>query len=1088
MYFYTSTRSTTSFAMSGSTRLLARALAAVFDAWDDPLRPDLGPTIEAFHLRHDSLQAIKQGTNTSQELARVYGVYVKDLHNLLKETFFAEVLTQLLPVLAEEDVLLWLLTYLKPAVDSAGYDLQFVEQARAFVSLVTILVRPTEDTKLAERRTAIRVSVAQQILEVYLGTEDGWKRIQLNGPFDSHEHYERVRFVEKNCIERLREYGTCHPKDFFSMLNRYFILPEHRLKTLTLIASFVSTQRPLSREIVHTLLFDSLLRCLLFDFSESVLVVALLVLSMLLPHICNDVAAYVPDILVIFFRMTVWGDLNGFLTDRVEPLRQFLREKTIAWDILPFDPSTTDSSASIFPTSSRVELNPQVLGTFLYGLFPLNFSRFCQSPFVYLHTNTPKLIDGAYLAQLNRNLLANKGPRDHNLEGLAVKKTNLLFKRFMLHPNFVKCGITARGELLDPLEWVKEDSQAEEVSAEDIALACLCLNPDILITVPELLTSWDVKLENMESTTSSGLGLTYSGRGESKSSSRPDSNHVSRKSSLGGPLYFNAKDGLSNKVLLQKSLQNLSRKMSVVPTNLVIDLQPEIRKVSAPEIQFKEVKFNQGLGQTLELPEDIVKESSTEDLATRNESLGDLFSTHEKLYGLKEAASEKPLPILSLVEKFETLTTNRTPSFIHERFKNDMKSTTSITMSYESTPLAKDPVSLVTSKKLSFDTLTSSASPHHAKYLNGTAVDFYQRELLLIKNELEFSSYMKHLNKFHYIKQKVHMNRILKDALVDSQHTGTKNELLQLADLRSSYNTVLESLAASHLENNDLNLKLRSDKTELVEQLMTLRDENDQLKLNLFSLSSTNDEIIKNWEQASKEILPEKEREIDELQYKLKALEISTDSPRTHHSANDYFDAATPNSGNNSRVNEQEEQIYRLNSEITMLNDRNSRLSEELARLQHLYEYALKNHETRLSSAKLDLNESVNAFTALYEKKIQELNTTILKYEGILEDRNAKIMQLLTSKPISIPGSSTPLEQGPTPVLLNRSSFSRNMYQDYTEMYDTSAKLSSASVNSASTPPGAPLGHSSRTGSTVSQTAPIIRGRGGYQKRSKKHM
>lgn len=1075
--------------MSGSTRLLARALAAVFDAWDDPVRPDLGPTLEAFHLRHNSLQAIKQGTNTSQELARVYAVYVKEQHDLLKETFFVEVLTQLLPVLAEEDVLLWLLTYLKPAVDSAGYDLQFVLQARAFVSLLTILVRPTEDPQLAERRAAIRVSVAKCILEVYLGTQDAWKRIQLTGPVDSHEHCERVRFVEKNCIERLQEYGNCHPKDFFSMLNLYFVLPEHRLKTVTLLASFVSMQTLLVEAIVHSPLFDSLLRCLLFDFSESVLVVALLVLAMLLPHICNEVATYVPDMLVVFFRMTVWNDLNDLLTDRVDQLRQFLREKTIAWDILPFDPSATDSSPSIFPTSSRVELDPLVLGTFLYGLFPLNFSRFCQSPFVYLRTNKPKLVEGAYLALLNRNLLANRGPRAANLEKLAVQKTALLLKRFMLHPNFVKSGTGARGELQDPLDWVKEDLQTEIINAEEIALACLCLNPDILITVPDLLTAWDIKLENMASGTSSSLGFTIHGRGDSKNSSAPGSNHVSRKSSLGGPLYFNAKDGLSNKVLLQKSLHNLNRKMSVIPTNLVIELQPELRKVSAPEIQFKDVKFNQGMSQTLEILEGVTKDSRTYDMSVRNESLGDLFSTHEKLYsGHSKTDSEKLLPIVGLTERFEIPNTNRTPSFISERFKNDLKSSSSTTTSLETSTVTKETISLATSKKLSFDTLTSGGHNNTSKDPGGTAIDFYQRELLLIKNELEFSSYMKHLNKFHYIKQKIHMNRVLKNLLMESQSSGTKGDLLQLADLKNNYNTVVESLAASQLENNDLNLKLRSDKTELVEQLMILRDENEQLKLNLFALSNTNDEIAKNWEQLSKEILPDKEREIDELQYKLKALESSTESPKTHHSVHDYFDESTPNSGNNSRINEHEEQLFRLNSEITMLSDQNSRLSEELGRVQHLYEYALKNYETKLSSAKLDLNESVRAFTAQYEKKIQELNTTILRYEGILEDRNTKIMQLLTSKPISIPGSSTPLDQGAAPLLMSRSSFSRNMYQDFSDMYDTSAKRSTASVNSASSPPGGIPGPLPRTASSVSQNAPIIRGRGGYQKRSKKHM
>ena len=76
------------------------------------------------------------------------------------------------------------------------------------------------------------------------------------------------------------------------------------------------------------------------------------------------------------------------------------------------------------------------------------------------------------------------------------------------------------------------------------------------------------------------------------------------------------------------------------------------------------------------------------------------------------------------------------------------------------------------------DTVTLN-SVNIPKTISGTAIDFYQRELLLYKNELEFSSYMKHLNKFYYLKLKQNKQQETVEARVDTKYESLKVVLMR---------------------------------------------------------------------------------------------------------------------------------------------------------------------------------------------------------------------------------------------------------------------------------------------------------------------
>ena len=155
--------------MSGSSRSLIKALNEVFESWDDsagahwvasPEATECFTVISQFLERHNTFSIIRQSTSINDELFRIYNSYIEPLSNLQKEYMFLNILRQLLPVLRRDDVMLWVKTYLKPAIDSAGFDFNFVQKSREFIAKVAIDIMPTDDIDL-------RKAVSYTHLDVY---------------------------------------------------------------------------------------------------------------------------------------------------------------------------------------------------------------------------------------------------------------------------------------------------------------------------------------------------------------------------------------------------------------------------------------------------------------------------------------------------------------------------------------------------------------------------------------------------------------------------------------------------------------------------------------------------------------------------------------------------------------------------------------------------------------------------------------------------------------------------------------------------------------------------------------------------------
>ncbi|KAK6464020.1 hypothetical protein DFJ63DRAFT_333616 [Scheffersomyces coipomensis] len=1060
--------------MLGSSKSLIKGLDSLFDTWkEDGVNTldtsELLKIIAQFLDRHNTLQIIRQSTSINDELFRLYKTYIQPSSNLSKEVTFLKLLYQLSPVLNKKEIFLWLTTYLKPAVDSAGYDLKFVESSREFIRRVTINLFPTDDPELRNGRQEIASDIAKKLMELYIGTDDlVYEIIKLKpsqAEKDTQVYEERLRFIKQNCQTLIQEYGLTNTEDYLRLINSFIISPTQRLASLTLLSSLISSNTSQILQITNTDLFPNIMKCLSYDFSESVILSSLSILIMLIPQICHKIASYLSDILVIYIRIMNWEEFNKYVPKRYEVLLGYMEEANVNWTITNFDQSTDYSNFDSVTT--KMEFDIVHLGTLIYGLFPLSLSKFCQSPFTYLKHNVPKFINPNYIARLDAEIKL-KGPTTDRIEYTTRIKTKALYQSLLVHPKFIDFDKnTIEQELKNPIQWILDVNDGESIGTEEVAITCLSLNPDILVTLSDTLTT----IPNVQS-----------------SDSPITPKLISRNSSIGSPL----NSPLST--LVASSVQNIHRKMSIIPTNLVIEHQRE-----TPDVFFKDIKFDEGKSEV----EDSTLNSFDMQEEKHDEPISDLLTTHEKLFGPKTKLGPTDLA--------------RKPSILKSEVRIQ-RPISSPTTSVETTTVAH--------KGSIGSSSTGSSLNNNAAVNGGTALDYYQRELLLMKNALEFSSYMKHLNKFHYIRLKLKMNKLLREASLHYQSIEHKNNLLQIQELNESSDDMKGALSSLQLEADNSKSAADNEKSGLFTQLQELQEKNRDLKYLFEEIQNENNSLHGDLNQLNERIIPIKDLEIENLKVKLKELETNqvNNNKAAKKSTEEEEEVSTD-------MSEIERKLVRLRDELLVSQDKNSKIAQELSKSQDAYQAMQKSYEYKLASSKIDLNENINSFTSHYDKKIQELSTTILKYEALIEEKNSKILQLSSSKPISIPMSTGGyrIPDNRIPQRLSRTSTTA----DFNEGYIQEKDRSNSSLDSISPPPSnVHLGHQptfsnypqfkhqmqtavgsippqlqNKTPSTLlgqqlqqqqlqqqssqqqqQQQQPIIRGRGGLQKRSKKMM
>ncbi|RUS22198.1 Hamartin protein-domain-containing protein [Endogone sp. FLAS-F59071] len=267
----------------------------------------------------------------------------------------------------------------------------------------------------------------------------------------------------RNLGNILHNLGGVKPKDFFILLNTYYIQSQYRLHILYLLSEFIRRKRTHIHDMLETPLFENILKSLMLDNSTTLIAVSVTTLIMLLPRICTSIPDFLPHLFYIFARAICWDQLrdckdarrferdlsekndtevepaegNGQLKEGSVPKRNFVVD---GWDCL-------DYSISKLPTPPS---NPRTgpLFTCLYGLYPCNFIAFLHSPLDYLDKSDFKLPED-FDAMTFRN------------------RTMPILNRHVLHPNLVL--MDAATELSDTSRWMK-------VEPPDVLAQCMSLD------------------------------------------------------------------------------------------------------------------------------------------------------------------------------------------------------------------------------------------------------------------------------------------------------------------------------------------------------------------------------------------------------------------------------------------------------------------------------------------------------------------------------------------------------------------------------------------------------------------------------------
>ncbi|TGZ85589.1 Hamartin-domain-containing protein [Ascodesmis nigricans] len=435
--------------MSGGTvkeliRLLNAALSSSQPQY--PLSDELTAGIHAYIDRHLHIDE-NEAEHLQEELLKIFETKVQG--NTDKFAVFLGCIRTLRPVIISKDKLLkWWEVLVRPTFDSMGQAKAVIADARAIV--LSVMAYDEDDDPTGEREAASNV-FTDKLLDIYLDTTRA--TTVKNGGINAEQTY---RFVSQNVEAVLLAYGKRRPQAFLEKIDYYVTHKECRLQILGLLCSYVQLQGPHLYYILRTPLFDHLLQCLENDTSTTVISLALTILIMFMPHLCNSLGPYLPRLFVIYTRVLCWDKFGVVRLDVHSSLSNYSRAAS------PLSMQDSDSATqggasssgwdkldSSFETATSTTPDVSDYFSFLYGLYPINFLAFIREPYKFLDRSNYKEID-----QLDID------------EETVRARTAPYRQRHILHPNFLT--LTAETELSDQNRWMK-------VEPADVTAQCIGL-------------------------------------------------------------------------------------------------------------------------------------------------------------------------------------------------------------------------------------------------------------------------------------------------------------------------------------------------------------------------------------------------------------------------------------------------------------------------------------------------------------------------------------------------------------------------------------------------------------------------------------
>ena len=440
--------------ISRSIKDATKALQGPFSAAKTPLSlpSETRRTLQDFVNAREGKLDEQESANANTELRSFWERYVGD--NPQKLGLFAGVMRELQPaILSSTAIWEWWVSVIKPILGSTGYKRPAVEDARAF--LVNVMTAD-EDEGIPDL-AKISNRICNDLLKIYLARSQSPSEGKVSSASENAQVAQQVEDV-------LVVFGRKKPKELFVAIDDLVTLATSRLQALSLLNSFLRHQTPHIYRVTETSLLEHLLQCLMNDTSTTALSMALTSLIMLLPHVAGSLGLFLPRMFLIYSRLLCW--------ERFSPLSSEEERNTVTDDRVAneadeegFDPGHVgvDSSWSILrPEEGVIEAStPELLNyfTYLYGLFPLNFTSYIRKARRYL---------------LDRDF---PGADAFDLDSEVIRRRTEQFRKVhLLHPNF--CNLTIEDEL--------EDSKWSKMDPADVVGEChgLCIHKVKSLTSP----------------------------------------------------------------------------------------------------------------------------------------------------------------------------------------------------------------------------------------------------------------------------------------------------------------------------------------------------------------------------------------------------------------------------------------------------------------------------------------------------------------------------------------------------------------------------------------------------------------------------
>lgn len=356
----------------------------------------------ATQLPQNLTEIINEYTSEQNDFAKLHEklIQLKQFvsKNNLSEALFLECVALLaLKLLSFEQLNQWFKAYVNPAINSASYLNNVACSARKF--FLVILKHGTHslsDKKMENGAdipemllpTSIVIETPSQlyfykIFQIYEGSLESY--FQPNEK-ETSDMAERKRFITQNAKEILIEFGRDHPDQFFTHINKKFLVPKNRRIVLILISNILATHTKTDfSKVSNTPFLKSLYNCLLYDTSPIILSVGISVLVMLFPYNAKNISFL--KLLVIFGRLVAWNTQTYNASESHIEL-----ETTDSKNIFKIDSENETcneisdwkvlNEEFIYSDAKPIDLLP--FTCFLYGLFPHNFLEFSRSPSTYL--------------------------------------------------------------------------------------------------------------------------------------------------------------------------------------------------------------------------------------------------------------------------------------------------------------------------------------------------------------------------------------------------------------------------------------------------------------------------------------------------------------------------------------------------------------------------------------------------------------------------------------------------------------------------------------------------------------------------------